>query len=125
MAKPPRNTRSAPVTASTAVKPAIARQALERINTALGEIGLVEGTLTIKDGKQSLKGKTSDGRAVNVVVQDSGSGFREQTVSICEVLTIKARRFEARRLRKEGLTQTAIAAKLGVSQKTISDDLNS
>ena len=47
-----------------------------------------------------------------------------QTTSRCVPLTIKQRRKEARRLSKIGLTQVDIAEKLGVSQKTISNDLN-
>lgn len=74
---------------------------------------------------KNTKGKTSGGRDVNIVVENSDSGFRGQAVNVCEMLSIKVRRFEARWLKKEGLTQTAIAAKLGVSQKTICDDLNS
>ncbi|WP_162502896.1 helix-turn-helix domain-containing protein [Azotobacter chroococcum] len=89
------------------------------------ELGLSECVVSIKDGKSVLKGHTLSGQAINVIVRDSGTGFKEQTVSVCDVLTVEARRAEAKRLRKEGLSQTAIGARLGVSQKTISNDLNS
>jgi len=111
--------------APTELKPGRANAAFDAVSTLLSGIGLVEGTFTVKDGKSTLKGKSADGKSVNVVLRNTGSGFHEQTVSVCDVLTIEGRRAEARRLSGEGLRQTAIAAKLGVSQKTISDDLNS
>ena len=111
--------------ASTELKPGRATAAFDQVSELLGGIGLVEGTFTIKDGKSTLKGKSADGKSVNVVLRNTGTGFHEQTISVSDVLTIEDRRAEARRLSKEGLRQIAIAAKLGVSQKTISDDLNS
>ncbi|MBJ2250532.1 helix-turn-helix domain-containing protein [Pseudomonas sp. MF6784] len=103
----------------------IANQAFAEMANFLDEMGLIEATISLKDGKKSLKGKTANGEAINVIVRNDGTGFKEQTVSICRVLSISDRRIEAKRLKKEGMSQVAIAAKLGVSQKTISDDLAS
>lgn len=113
------------VVASSPSKPALAQQALNQIDEMIGGLGLSKVTITIEDGKRSLKGRTNNGQAVNVVVRDSGSGFKERTVSMCDVLTIDDRQAEAKRLKQEGFTQAVIADKLGVSQKTISNDLNS
>ena len=132
MAKPPAKRKtgvatsgSPSVSGTNELKPGRANAAFDQVSNLLNEIGLVEGSFTITNGKSTLKGKSANGKAVNVILRNTGSGFREQTVSVCDVLTIEDRRAEARRLRSDGLRQTAIAAKLGVSQKTISDDLNS
>jgi len=113
------------VVAPSTVKPVMAQQTLNQIDEMIGDLGLSKVTITIDDGKRTLKGRTNDGQAVNVVVRDSGSGFKERTVSMCDVLTIDDRQAEAKRLKREGFTQAVIADKLGVSQKTISNDLNS
>lgn len=121
MAKPP-VTRKPPAAPPSSP---IATQAIREMSNFLDEMGLVEGTISIKGGKKTLKGKTENGQAVNFSIQNSGTGFREQTISVCEVLSIPDRRAEAKRLKAAGLSQTEIAGKLGVSQKTISDDLAS
>lgn len=119
-----KSTPPAVVVPST-VKPVMAQQTLNQIDEMIGDLGLSKVTITIDDGKRTLKGRTNNGQAVNVVVRDSGSGFKERTVSMCDVLTIEDRQAEAKRLKQEGFTQAVIADKLGVSQKTISNDLNS
>ncbi|WP_036240923.1 helix-turn-helix domain-containing protein [Mesorhizobium sp. STM 4661] len=100
-----------------------ARQFLADLDDVLGNIGLEECTISIQKGKKHFKGRTRNGKAINVILRDGGSGFQEQTVSFCDVLSVKDRRVEAKRLRKEGMRQTVIAERLGVSQKTISNDL--
>ncbi|MFJ1311875.1 helix-turn-helix domain-containing protein [Agrobacterium sp. P15N1-A] len=100
-----------------------ARNFLIELPDPLTEIGLEECTITIVKGKQTLKGVTKDKKAVHIVLRDGGNGFQEQIVSLCAALSPRERRIEAKKLRKEGLSQTAIAARLGVSQKTISNDL--
>lgn len=110
---------SAPSTARTkAIK-----QTLAQLESVVDDMGLSEATLTFKNGKRSLKGKTAEGRTMNVSVRDNGSGYKEQVISVCEVLPIQKRREEVRSMSKEGHSQTVIAEKLGVSQKTISNDL--
>ncbi|EUB98250.1 Transposase IS30-like HTH domain containing protein [Rhizobium sp. CF080] len=58
------------------------------------------------------------------MLRDGGNGFQEQIMSVSAALQPRERRIEAKKLRKEGMSQTAIAARLGVSQKTISNDLD-
>jgi DNA-binding NarL/FixJ family response regulator len=51
-----------------------------------------------------------------------GNGFTEGTMSTFQPGS-EARKFEAVRLRENGLTQQEIANRLNLSQKTISNDL--
>ncbi|WP_155956541.1 helix-turn-helix domain-containing protein [Rhizobium sp. CF080] len=67
---------------------------------------------------------TKTKRAVHIMLRDGGNGFQEQIMSVSAALQPRERRIEAKKLRKEGMSQTAIAARLGVSQKTISNDLD-
>ncbi len=92
------------------------------IEETLARAGVVEYRITSKNGLRKLKTKSFDGATV-MYAHYVGNGFEEQTTSRCVALTVKQRRTEARRLRKMGLTQVDIADKLGVSQKTISNDL--
>lgn len=101
-----------------------ARNFLIEMPDPLTEIGLEECTIMIAKGKQTLKGVTKTRRAVHILLRDGGNGFQEQIMSVCTALAPHERRIEARKLRKEGLSQMAIAARLGVSQKTISNDLS-
>lgn len=101
-----------------------ARNFLIEMPDPLTEIGLEECTISISRGKQTLKGVTKTKRAVHIMLRDGGNGFQEQIISVCAALEPRERRIEAKKLRKEGMSQTAIAARLGVSQKTISNDLD-
>jgi DNA-binding NarL/FixJ family response regulator len=95
---------------------------LAAIEQMLAETGVVEYRITSKNGLRKLKTKALDGTAV-MYSHYVGKGLEEQMTPRAKPLTIKQRRKEARRLRKMGLTQVDIADKLGVSQKTISNDL--
>lgn len=100
-----------------------AKNFLAELNDVLGSIGVEECSILIQKGKKHFKGRTKDGKAINVILRDGGSGFQEQTLSVCAVLSLNDRRIEAKRLKKEGMSQAAIGERLGVSQKTISNDL--
>ena len=97
---------------------------LEAINADFRRQGLVEWTLRSRNGERSLVGRTKAGITLRVTQYDQ-NGFRERTASTCERLTAAKRKVEAKRLRRHGLTQAAIAERLGWSQKTISNDLSS
>lgn len=100
-----------------------ARNFLAQLDDVLGTIGVEECSILIQKGKKHFKGRTRDGKAINVILRDGGSGFQEQTLSVCAVLSVEDRKIEAKRLKKEGMSQAAIGERLGVSQKTISNDL--
>ncbi|WGK70290.1 HTH domain-containing protein [Candidatus Haliotispira prima] len=112
-------------------------------------------TVALRDGgtTRTVEGYGHDGQEVTIRTQisnkapDQGNGFRSPktvksknlpTVQIPNLghpspempksgnLSIGERRQEAKRLKNEGkLSQKAIAIKLGVSQKTVSNDLKS
>ena len=89
-------------------------------------------TVTVRNGKRTVDGYDRDGQKVTITTHISNSdpnqhnGFRSQTVVVCDQLSIEERRVLARKLKdEEKLSQTEIARRLGVSQKTISNDLNS
>lgn len=87
-------------------------------------------SVTIRNGKRTVEGYNLNGE--KVVIQTTimntsptrNNGFRSQTMTVCDQLSIDERREAARRMKKdEKLSQTEIAKRLGVSQKTISNDL--
>lgn len=96
---------------------------LEAITESFAAAGVDDWTIRSRHGLVNVRAKTPDGQAVTFSNQVS-SVLQYQTQSRCAVLTIRQRRLEAKRLRKRGLTQGEIADMLGVSQKTISNDLS-
>lgn len=89
-------------------------------------------SVSIRNGKRTVEGYNQNGE--KVVIQttimnnthNQNSGFRSQTMTVCDQLTVEERRAAARQLKnEEKLSQTEIAKRLGVSQKTISNDLRS
>ena len=89
-------------------------------------------SVSIRNGKRTVEGYNHNGE--KVVIQTTiingrpsqNNGFRSQTMTVCDQLPIAERREAARRLKdEEKLSQTEIARRLGVSQKTISNDLDS
>jgi hypothetical protein len=97
---------------------------LSQVETLLRQQGIVEWTIKSKPGRKTISGRTTNGGAVRYQFY-SGNGFRERTSSSCDPLPPQKRRAEAKRMTKEGLTQTEIAERLGCSQKTVSNDLRS
>ncbi len=88
-------------------------------------------TVSIRNGKRTVEGYNQNGEKVviqtTIINRDSrtNNGFRSQTVTVCDKLSISERREAVRRLKNEAnLSQTEIARRLGVSQKTVSNDLN-
>lgn len=88
-------------------------------------------SVLIRNGKRIVEGYNQNGE--KVVIQTTiingnpslNNGFRSQTMTVCDQLSVPERREAARRLKnEEKLSQTEIARRLGVSQKTISNDLN-
>lgn len=88
-------------------------------------------SVSIRNGKRTVEGYNQNGEKVVIqttIINGSPSqnnGFRSQTMTVCDQLPVHERRKAARRLKsEEKLSQTEIARILGVSQKTISNDLN-
>ncbi|CAH6337728.1 MULTISPECIES: helix-turn-helix domain-containing protein [Enterobacterales] len=92
-------------------------------NLNLGTGELRDYTITQKPGHTTITATTTDGQHVRVEKYNGNNGFSEGSMSVFVPGSIEERRDEARRLRDTGLSQTAIADRLGVSQKTISNDL--
>jgi DNA-directed RNA polymerase specialized sigma24 family protein len=87
-------------------------------------------SVTVRNGKRTVEGYNHNGE--KVVIQTTimnnnptqNNGFRSQTMTVCDQLPVDERRAAARRLKaEENLSQLEIAKRLGVSQKTISNDL--
>lgn len=97
---------------------------LKEIDHVFTAMGLVEWEASSKSGQRTIKGKTADGQTVRLSSYDD-NGFSERTISSCGRLSPPERKEEVRRLYNggRGLTQMQIADRLGVSQKTISNDL--
>ncbi|ECK5632010.1 helix-turn-helix domain-containing protein [Vibrio fluvialis] len=84
--------------------------------------GLVNFQVSCSNGELTVTGTNQSGQQVRIN-QYQGNGYTEGTLSTFQPSNIEARQNEARRLRSNGLTQQEIADRLGVSQKTISNDL--
>lgn len=92
---------------------------------------LLEGRLTgeikiLPDRTMKIRAQDDQGATVTLTsyVNDR-TGYREGGfTALPQKLTPTERREEVQRLAKAGLTQQAIAERLGVSQKTVSNDIN-
>jgi predicted DNA-binding protein (UPF0251 family) len=87
-------------------------------------------SVTVRNGKRTVEGYNRNGEKIVIqttIMNNSSSqnnGFRSQTMTVCDQLSVDERRAAARRLKaEEKLSQIEIAKRLGVSQKTISNDL--
>ncbi|SHO56073.1 sigma factor-like helix-turn-helix DNA-binding protein [Vibrio quintilis] len=87
-------------------------------------------SVSIRGGKRIVEGYNNEGEkivietTINNVSSNTNNGFRSQSMTICDKLTVEERRDLVHEMyNEEGLTQTEIAKRLGVSQKTISNDL--
>lgn len=90
----------------------------------LGTSEIVDFKVVQKPGRTTLTAKTTDGQNVRVSRYDGNNGLREASMSVFQPDSIEERRIEARRLKDNGHTQMEISEILGVSQKTISNDLS-
>ncbi|EIC5077138.1 helix-turn-helix domain-containing protein [Vibrio parahaemolyticus] len=87
-------------------------------------------SVTVRNGIRTVEGYNQNGEKVVIKTNiingnpQNNNGFRSQTMTVCDTLSIEERRIAARRLRdEENLSQVEIAKRLGVSQKTVSNDL--
>lgn len=87
-------------------------------------------SVTIRNGKRTVEGYNHNGEKVVIettIVNSSpeqSNGYRSQTMSVCDNLDASERQQAARHMKDvEKLSQIEIAKRLGVSQKTISNDL--
>ncbi|MCD6619229.1 helix-turn-helix domain-containing protein [Aeromonas veronii] len=85
-------------------------------------------SVVVKNGTRTVTGFNHQGEKVVIKTQlsnpsDASTGFRSKSMSVCSSLPIDERQSIAKQLYAEGLTQAEIAEHLGVSQKTISNDL--
>lgn len=88
-------------------------------------------SVTIRHGKRTVEGYNQNGDKVVIETtymskqSDQDDAYRSQTMTVCNQLSKEDRRAVARTLRNENkLSQIEIAKRLGVSQKTISNDLD-
>lgn len=84
--------------------------------------GLINFNVSCNHGELTVTGTDQTGNRVRVNSYQ-GNGFTEGTMSTFQPGSKEARRLEVVRLRGNGLTQQEIANRLGVSQKTVSNDL--
>ncbi|HEI2929593.1 TPA: helix-turn-helix domain-containing protein [Escherichia coli] len=92
------------------------------IPSIIQQFGLINFNISCNNGELTIMGADQNGTHIRVNSYQ-GNGFTEGTMSTFQPRGKEARRLEAIRLRKSGLTQQEIANRLGVSQKTISNDL--
>ncbi|MGP0873248.1 hypothetical protein ACJ8QF_24100 [Serratia sp. CY81684] len=112
MAKPPK------------VIPPLAPSTAPVIGNLVQDLQLTDWKASSKSGQVTVSGISGrTGQHVRVTTYE-GTGFSERTVSTCDPMSLAQRRQETQRLRSTGLSQQQIADRLGVSQKTVSNDLN-
>lgn len=112
MAKPPATTPpTTPAVCDISTLPGI-----------IQSFGLINFKVSCNEGELTVTGTDQGGKHIRVNSYQ-GNGFTEGTMSTFQPESKEARKFEAVRLRGAGLTQQEIANRLGVSQKTISNDL--
>jgi hypothetical protein len=95
---------------------------INELNEFFHTQGFVDWAIISKGNRRTFKGKTADGETVNINAYQNGE-FQERTISKCGDLSYSQRVSEAKRMDKDNLTQAEIAARLGVSQKSISNYL--
>jgi DNA-binding NarL/FixJ family response regulator len=103
---------------------AMAQQQEELIDNLLR--GRLAGEIKVSiDGTLKIRAQDTQGATVTFTgYVNERTGYREEGLSILpQRLSPTDRREEVRRLAAAGLTQQAIAERLGVSQKTVSNDI--
>mgnify|MGYP003583468715 FL=1 len=109
MAKPPARNREN--------KPAI----IERAEDVFSDLNIKSGSIKKTSRGITVHGIDNNNHSVTIHGADF-NGYREQRVTSFQG-SPDDRKQVAKQLRRDGLSQTAIADRLGVSQKTISNDL--
>lgn len=109
-----------PAKSKTAIAPATVNQkVVERVNN----LEMQNYKVIKKGGNTSITGY-SDKHQQHVQFNEYvAPGIKQQAVTMIGDMTIEQRIFESKRLTAAGHTQQEIADMLGVSQKTISNDL--
>ena len=102
----------------------VASEPLTALDAMFQAQGFVEWSIRSKLGQKTITGRTQDG----VIIRHSAyetNGYQERSMTRCDSgrLPRAKRKTEAKRLSKQGLTQSEIAERLGCSQKTVSNDL--
>ncbi|MFW7204176.1 helix-turn-helix domain-containing protein [Serratia sp. BNK-17] len=93
------------------------------VDNLVHDLQLTDWKASSKSGQVTVSGISGrTGQHVRVTTYE-GTGFSERTVSTCDLMPLDQRRQETQRLRSTGLSQQQIADRLGVSQKTVSNDL--
>lgn len=103
---------------------AIAQQQQELIANLLG--GRLAGEIKVfRDGTVKIRAQDEQGATMTLTgYVNERTGYREGGFSaLPQKLSPSERREEVQRLAAAGMTQQAIAERLGVSQKTVSNDL--
>ncbi len=101
----------------TANKPAI----IERADEVFSDLNLISGSIKKSPIGITVHGVDRNNQAVTIHGADY-HGYREQRITSFNG-SIDDRKKVVKELRNQGLSQTAIGDRLGVSQKTISNDL--
>lgn len=110
-AAPPAGSASSSPTCDISTVPALVQQ-----------LGLVNFNVKCNNGELVVSGTSANGKKYRVSSYDN-NGYTEGTMSSFNPGQPADRKKEAVRLRNTGLSQQEIANRLGVSQKTISNDL--
>lgn len=103
---------------------AIAQQQQEIIDNLL--CGRLAGEIKVSlDGTVKIRAQDARGATMTLTgYVNERTGYREEGVSVLpQKLSPTERREEVRRLAAIGMTQQSIAERLGVSQKTVSNDV--
>lgn len=98
-------------------------QAIQQAVNVLQNMNFSVKNVQVKGDTVMVSGTDENNNAVSFT-QEVNGGYRAQTISTYEPTTIEDRRDVVQKLRQQNLTQQEIASRLGVSQKTISNDLN-
>lgn len=113
MAKTPANSKTA-----IAVTP-VTQKVMGRVdNLEMGDFDISN-----RAGVTTVKGFSHKHNKHVRFVEYEANGIKQQSVTMVGDMTIEQRIFESKRLTAAGHTQQEIADMLGVSQKTISNDL--
>lgn len=94
----------------------------ESVLNVFQKFGLETGSISKTENGIDISGKDYSGKSCTMNLQMGNLSRLE--VTCYKGTTIEDRRKEAKKLYKKGHTQKDIAMKLGVSQKTISNDIN-
>lgn len=94
---------------------------IERADQVFNDLGIISGSIRKTPTSITVHGTNHNNEAVTVHGANF-HGYQEQRLTSFDGST-EDRKLAAKQLRRQGLSQAAIADRLGVSQKTISNDL--